>query len=235
MIRIGIVEDDETCAAQLQRFLADYTRDTGESFRTSVFDNGAQLVFDYKLEYDILLMDIEMPKMNGIEAAREVRKSDPAVTILFVTNMAQYAIEGYSVQAKAYLLKPLNYYGFFLEMQSAIASLDSRRRSDVLVSVEDRLVKLPAGRITYIETDGHDLKYHTSDGDTYRTRSSMRDADAALSGLCFARAGVSYLVNLAYVSSLTSDTVTVNGVPLPLSRSKRKEFLAALTEYVGRR
>ena len=235
MIRVGIVEDDEGYIAQLQRFLKDFTRETGETFRTRVFHNGEQLVFNYEPEYDLLLMDIEMPRMNGIQAAKEIRKQDPAVTIIFVTNMAQYAIEGYSVQAKAYLLKPLNYYGFSLEMQSAIQSMQRRSHSEVLVSTEDRTVKLPAGRITYVETDGHDLLYHASDGQVYRTRSSMKEADAALSELSFARASVSYLVNLSFVSHMTGDTVTVDGTALPLSRAKRKDFLAALTQFVGRR
>lgn len=235
VVRIGIVEDDESYIDKVQQYLSDYARDTGETFRTRVFRDGQQLTFDYRPEYDILLMDVEMPKMNGIEAAREVRKTDPSVTILFITNMAQYAIEGYSVRARAYLLKPLNYVGFSLEMQSAIAALTDRRSSDILVNTEDGVVKLPAGRISFVETDGHDLLYHTADSKTFRARSSMKDADASLSSLSFARASVSFLVNLAYVSHLTNDTVTVNGTRLPLSRAKRKDFLSALTEYVGRR
>lgn len=235
MIRVGIVEDDPRYAEQLKSFLSDYTRESGETFRTSVFSDGAQLVFDYQPDYDILLMDVEMPKMNGIDAAREVRKIDQEVTILFVTSMAQYAIEGYRVQAKAYLLKPLNYIGFSLEMQSAIASLKNRTTRYLLVNSEDSTVKLPAGRITYLETDGHDLVYHTADGKIYRTRSSMKEADASLRNLSFARSSVSFLVNLAYVQRVTQDTVTVDGALLQLSRQKRKDFLAALTAYVGRR
>ena len=234
MVRIGIVEDDEAYIAKVQQFLSDFAHDTGETFRTRVFQDGQQLVFAYQPDYDILLMDVEMPKMNGIDAAKESRKTDPTVTILFITNMAQYAIEGYSVRARAYLLKPLNYVGFSLEMQSAIAALSQRRHNEVLVNTEDGMVKLPAGRITFVETDGHDLLFHTADAKTFRTRSSMKEADASLSSLCFARASVSYLVNLAYVSHLTNDTVTVNGARLPISRAKRKDFLSALTEYVGR-
>ena len=235
MVRIGIVEDDELYIAKIQQYLSDFARDTGETFRTRVFRDGQQLVFDYQPDYDILLMDVEMPKMNGIDAAKEVRKSDSSVTILFITNMAQYAIEGYSVRARAYLLKPLNYIGFSLEMQSAIAALENRHCSEVLINTADGMVKLPAGKISFVETDKHDLLYHTEDAKTFRTRSSMKDADAFLSSISFARASVSYLVNLAYVSHLTNDTVTVNGAILPLSRARRKEFLSALTEYVGRR
>ncbi|MBR1814728.1 MAG: response regulator transcription factor [Lachnospiraceae bacterium] len=235
MVRVGIVEDDEQYIGQLQAFLTEYTRRKGESFHTRVYRNGQQLVFDYQPDFDILLMDIEMPKMNGMEAAKKVREIDPAVQILFITNMAQYAIEGYKVQAKAYLLKPLNFVGFSMEMESAIEALSRRGRSEILVSSEDGTVKIPAGRITYIETDGHDLLYHTVGGQTYRTRSSMKEADQALADISFARASVSYLVNLVYVSHLTQDTVTVDGTVLPLSRAKRKGFLAALTEYVGTR
>lgn len=235
VIRVAICEDDESYATQLLSFLSEYQKETGASLKTDLFRDGQQLLFNYKTDYDILLLDIEMPKMNGVDAAKEIRKLDPSVTILFVTNMAQYALEGYTVQAKAYLLKPLNYYGFYLEMESAIAALKSRSTDYLLVSTEDGTVKLPAGRVVYIETDGHDLLYHTTDDKTYRSRSSMKDADAKLSALSFARSSVSYLVNLAYVTQVSGDTVTVNGSTLPLSRNKRKDFMAALTAYVGRR
>ena len=198
------------------------------------FSDGAQLVFDYRPDYDILLMDIEMPKLSGMDAARQVRALDPAVTILFVTNMAQYAIDGYSVQAKAYLLKPLNYYGFALEMQGAIAALQRRGSDFVLLNTDDGVVKVPESQIVYIETDGHDLVFHGLNT-LYRTRMTMKEADQRFSGRSFARSSVSYLVNLAYVTSVSADTVTVNGAALPLSRNKRRDFLSALTEYVGKR
>ena len=235
MIHIAICEDDEAYASQLLSFLSDYQKETGDSFKTDVFRDGQQLLFNYQTDYDILLLDIEMPKMSGMEAAKEIRKVDPSVTILFVTNMAQYALEGYTVQAKAYLLKPLNYYGFYLEMQSAIASLKSRNIDYLLVSTDDGTIKLPAGKVVYVETDGHDLLYRTASGETYRSRSSMKEADAKLTQFSFARSSVSYLVNLAYVTQVTGDTITANGTALPLSRNKRKDFMAVLTAYVGRR
>lgn len=234
MIRVGIAEDDEGYRRQLHGFLERYTAEYGETFQVKTFSDGAQLVFDYRPDYDVLLLDIEMPKLSGMEAARQIRALDPAVTIIFVTNMAQYAIEGYSVQAKAYLLKPLNYYGFALEMQGAIAALQRRGNEFLLLSTDDGIVKVPESQITYIETDGHDLLFH-SQSTVYRTRMSMKEADQRFSGRSFARSSVSYLVNLAYVTSVTADTVTVGGAAIQLSRNKRKDFLSALTAYVGRR
>ena len=234
MIRVGLVEDDEDYRRELCGFLDRYTAEYGETFHVRCFSDGAQLVFDYKPDYDVLLMDIEMPKLSGMDAARQVRALDPAVMILFVTNMAQYAIEGYSVQAKAYLLKPLNYYGFALEMQSAIASLQRRGTEYLLLSTDDGIVKVPESHIIYIETDGHDLLFHGLN-EVYRTRMSMKEADQRFSGRSFARSSVSYLVNLAYVTGVSADTVTVRGETLQLSRNKRKDFLSALTAHVGRR
>ena len=233
MVRIGIVEDDEGYRAEIREFLSAYTREYGESFDVKTFSNGEELTFDYRPEFDILLMDIEMPKMDGMTAARLVRKQDSAVTIIFITNMAQYAIEGYSVQARAYILKPLNYVGFCLEIQNAIASLSRRTGGLMLINTADDLVKLPEGRIIYIETDGHDLIFHTADGN-YRTRSTMKEMEEKLSGHFFARPSVSYLVNLAHVSGISGDMVNIEGEKLPISRQRRKDFIAALTDYVGR-
>ena len=234
MVRIGIVEDDDEYREQLRQFLTDYAGEYGETFQIRTFRDGAELTFDYQPDYDILLMDIEMPGMDGMTAARKVRAQDTSVAILFITNMAQYAIEGYSVQARAYLLKPLNYVGFCLELQGAIAALSNRRETLMLINTEESLVKLSAGKVIYIETDGHDLLFHTSQGEL-RTRSTMKAMEEKLSGGTFARAGASYLVNLAHVSSISGDTVLLDsGEKLPISRNKRKEFLSALTDYVGR-
>lgn len=110
MIRIAIAEDDPQCFAQLERYIGEYGRETGRAFQVTRYDNGEDLVERYKPEFDLILMDVEMPFMDGMTAAGYVREKDPEVVIVFVTNLAQYAIQGYSVNALDYILKPLELF-----------------------------------------------------------------------------------------------------------------------------
>lgn len=232
MVRIGIAEDDQAYIDQIQEYLTRYMREYGETFSVCVFRDGMQLAFDYAPVYDILLLDVQMPNLDGISAAKRIRKVDSDVVILFITNMAQRAIDGYSVRARSYILKPINYYGFALELQEAIASLNRRQASALLLTTEDGLTKVPAGKILYVESQRHDLLIHTVE-ETICIRSAMKLIEERLAGCYFARSSVSYLVNLAHVTGISGDCVIVQGQKLPISRQKRKEFIAALTAYIG--
>lgn len=232
MVRLAIVEDNAACVEQLQDYLRRYQQEYGAYFDVKVFRDGEQLVFDYRPEYDILLMDVEMPRMDGISAARAVRKQDPEVLILFITNMAQYAIDGYSVRARSYLLKPVNYYAFSLELKDAIAALQKPRQDSIILNIEDTMTRLPIGQILYLESQGHTMLFHTPK-QVIRTRVTMKEMEQTLAPYFFARCSVSYLVNLAHVTSVSGTNAMVAGDALPISRQKRREFLSALTGYIG--
>ena len=151
MIRIAIAEDDPQCFAQLEQYIGDYGRETGRAFQVTHYDNGEDLVERYRPDYDLIFMDVDMPFMDGMTAAGYVRRQDPEVVIVFVTNLAQYAIQGYSVNALDYILKPVNYFSFAQRLGRALQYVKKREGACVTVAVKGGALKLEVDGIFYIE------------------------------------------------------------------------------------
>ena len=99
MIHIAIVDDEVDYISQIQEYLARYEKESGESVKVSVFNDGDGIVHRYRSQFDIILMDVQMKFMDGMSAAEEIRKIDSEVVIIFITNTPQYAIRGYAVEA----------------------------------------------------------------------------------------------------------------------------------------
>lgn len=126
MLEIAIVEDEENYRKVLCQYLEKYEKETGEKIHTSIFTDGDEIVENYTAKYDIILMDIEMQFMNGMDAAHKIREVDRSVIIIFITNMAQYAIQGYEVDALDYVLKPISYFAFSQKIQRAVGRMKKR-------------------------------------------------------------------------------------------------------------
>ena len=112
IIKIAIVEDCDEDAAVLTEHIQRYSNESGCRFEINRIVTALDFVSDYRPIYDLIFFDIIMPGMNGMEAAKRIRKIDRSVVLAFVTNMAQYAVEGYEVEASAFILKPTSYEAF---------------------------------------------------------------------------------------------------------------------------
>lgn len=232
MVRILIAEDDSQCFRQLEQFLDDYSRETGRAFQITRFDNGEDLVEHYQPDYDLLLLDVDMPFMDGMTAAGHIRRVDPEVVIVFVTNLAQYAIQGYSVNALDYILKPLNYFSFSQRLTRALRYVKKREEDYLTVAVKGGALKLEVGGIYYIERLGRQLIFHTQDG-VHASSATLQQMEEALEDKGFARCNKGYLVNLAHVSGIQDGCAVVRGDKLLISRGRRGLFLDALADYIG--
>lgn len=236
VVRIAIVEDDAECAQSIARCLDRFSSEHGVRIEYETFGDGAAIAEHYTPRFDIILLDIEMPDMDGITAARNIRRTDADVVIIFITNMAQYALQGYTVHARAYVLKPVNYYGLSLELQSAIEQIGrSRARTGRAVLLPDGggTARIPLADIRYVESRRHNILVHTITG-VLRFRSSMNGIETMIDDPAFVRCNVSYLVNLAHVSGITENREAVVGDDrVPISRQRYKEFMAALSAYYG--
>lgn len=232
MVRILIAEDDPQCFQQMKQFLDDYSRETGRVFQITRYDNGGDLVERYRPEYDLLLLDIDMPLLDGMTAAEHIRRVDQEAVIVFVTNLAQYAIQGYAVNALDYILKPLNYFSFSQRLSRALRYVKKRENDYLTVPVKGGAVKLDAGGIYYVERLGRQLMFHTRDG-IIASSATLQQMEEALAGKGFARCNQGYLVNLAHVSGVQDGCAVVQGDKLLISRGRRGTFLEALADYMG--
>lgn len=232
MIKIAIVEDEHAYAMQLQEYLHQYEKENGEVFEISLFSDGDEIVNKYKPVYDIILMDVEMKFMDGMSAAEEIRKVDTEVVIMFITNMPQYAIRGYAVDALDYVLKPVSYFAFSQRLNRAISRMKKRETKMIAISIKGGTVRLNVTNVTYIESQGHTLIFHTVNG-IYETSGTMKELEKELSELNFYRGNKGYLINLAHVESVKDGCAVVRGEQLLLSRARKKEFMEALTRYWG--
>lgn len=232
MTRIAIVEDDPTCAAQLKRYLQRYGSEHNEQFHISCFTDGIEIVEHYRPFYNIILMDIDMPNLNGMDTARCIRVVDDSVILIFITNMAKYAIRGYEVEALDFVLKPVSYFAFSLKLNKALEMLRGREQKRVLISTGDGLRTVLTGDIYYLEVLNHRLNVHTVHG-VYTASGSLKEMEKVLTGQNFLRCNKGYLVNLQHITLIKSDSVIVGGDELLISRRKKEEFLLAVTDYYG--
>lgn len=130
MIRIAIADDDAAFLAKIQKYIQKYQKENGEDIQLTAFSDAKELIEGYSPVYDIVILDIEMPGMNGMEAAEKIRQADEDVVLMFITNMIQYAIRGYSVGALDFVMKPVNYYTFSLKL-SYRADSENRKRDSL--------------------------------------------------------------------------------------------------------
>ena len=233
MIRVAIVEDDAIYAQQLTKYLRKYQEEYPDTFEITTFTDGDGIVSGYRFQFDIILMDIEMRFMDGMSAAEEIRQMDKDVVIIFITNMSQYAIRGYAVEALDYMLKPVSYFAFSQRLSRAISRMKKREQKSLIVSVKGGTVKIAVNSIYYIESQGHNMIYHTASGD-YVSSGTMKETEEAMRPLHFFRGSKWYLINLQQVQGLGDGCANLlSGEKVPLSRSRKREFMEALAQYWG--
>lgn len=232
MIRIAVIEDDEGYRALMNDYLGKYEKEHDVSFSISLFDSSDSFLDAFDKNFDIILSDIEMPGTNGMEAAEKIRELDSNVVIMFITNLAHFAIKGYEVGALDYVLKPIQYFNFANKIDRAIRLAENRATKDIFLQNGGSLLKLNSNDIFYVEVQNHNLCYHTAKGD-FTLRGSLKGVEETLPKNLFAKSSNWCLVGLNHVSEIHNDTAIVSGHEVQISRRCKKSFIDALIKNVG--
>ena len=235
MLGIAIVEDDREQAALLETHIKRYAAEHQLVVSVSVFYDAVTFLEKYTQGYQMIFMDIKMPMLDGMDAARFLRERDQKVVLVFVTTMRQYAIQGYDVDAADFIVKPVNYPEFALKFTRLLGKVERPEAvsPDVFIKTENSFVRLAPSDIFYVEGKGHYCVYHTASGE-YRRYQALKNAEASLSSRSFARCNNFLLVNLEHVSKIDGMSVFVEGEELQISHPKRKAFVEAFSQFMER-
>lgn len=187
-------------------------------------------LFEYEEDkaYDILLLDVEMKNMNGIELAKRIRKDNNRAEIIFITSHFEFVGEGYEVDALHYLIKPISVEKLTQVLTKAAEKLSVEPPS-VVISCEGETVKLYESDILYVESFLHYIVIHTKDNE-YKIKENISVFENKVSDV-FYRIHRSYLVSLKYITRISRTSVNIGNTELPLSRGKYDNINRAFIEH----
>ena len=229
-IHIAVVEDEASYCEEIKGYLERFRLDNGLVLSVRFYNDGKEILDQYQVGHDIILMDIQMQFMDGMTAARKIRERDPDVVLIFLTSMAGYAIQGYEVDALDYILKPVSYDMFAMKLKRALQRI-RYNEPYVILQVHDGSLKVNVSDIYYIESRSHQMIYKTKKGE-YSCRGRMDDLEKEMKSLGFFRCNRGYLVNLANVSAVRGESCFVGGEELPVSRQKKAAFMNELAKVL---
>lgn len=234
MIRVALVEDFQPQIERMTQILKQIQDEEKLSIEISVFRDGETFASYAPHAFDLALLDIQMDKLDGMEAARRVRLQDEEMIIIFITNLAQYAIQGYAVQALDFILKPVNPGQFREKFIKAIRRIEKKQNEKrICVKSGAGSVWLTLSEISFVEIVSRHLEIHTP-AQVLCCNDSLQNFEKQLDER-FYRCHVAYLVNMDYVRQVGKSTARIDddGEVL-VSKYRRREFMEALTRHLGR-
>lgn len=231
MIKIAIIDDHPSDNRHLKENIDRFFSDKETTYSVDAYTDPLKFLDGFSSQYDLIALDIEMPSMDGMTLAHRIRKLDSVVILVFITDHAGYAINGYEVGALDFMVKPVNYYDFALKMKRVMSQYERNHKGDrIIVKTSEGMVQLRQRDIMYVEIVGHWATYHTKDGD-FRYYGTLKDVEQLLDPVLFCRCNSCYLVNLSYVEKMEQLSCVVAGHELKISMPKKKEFTDRLVKY----
>lgn len=231
---ILLCDDEKDVLVQLKQYLLQFGQERGLPLDITACMSGEELL-EMRLDYtDLIVLDIGMGKISGITAARKLRQRGVETTIIFLTSMVEYALDGYDVHAFAFIPKPVSSEMFTEKVSEALEDVAKRRGVMLLLKSGMASDYISSRDILYIDVQDHNIRIVFSNGSkTYYTK--LQAVEDQLRGQGFFRCHKSFLVNFQYIREIRQDTVVMrNGDLVPLSKHRRYDFLTAFSKFVGR-
>lgn len=234
MRNIAIVEDEDLAAELLEGYIQKYAAQSDQEFHITRYRDAIEFLKDYNAVFAVVFMDVQMPMMDGVSAALELRQIDKTVSIVFITNLVQYAQKGYEVDAVAYLIKPVQYYDFALKFRKALDIYIMNEKKDLLVNTSGGMCRISTDKLMYVEIARHRLYYHLVDG-VVEVTGVLKKVENELCKFGFLQCNQCYIVNPRFIVNVKGSDVQVGNTTLSISRPRKSTFLAELAKwYAGK-
>ena len=233
-LKVAIIDDNENDSNLLKESILRFNEEHKDDFNVSVeiFNRGINFIEPFDDTYNAVFLDIDMPVMNGLETAKKIRELGSEMNILFVTNYASLAIDGYGVGALDFVVKPVKYDDVKKALQKVIGKIQSESDEEkIVIRVKSGYRTIKVNSIKYIEVNTHDVFYYTTT-ETYKTREALKDIERNINNPNFVKCSSSFLINLDYVDAIDKDDVRIDGKRIKIARTRKKDFLNAfLNKY----
>ena len=230
MKNIAIVEDQIQFATTIKEYIQTFSKNNNEEFNVIQFPNAVDFLKDYKPIYAIVLMDIQMPQLDGMEASFKLRQIDKSVPLIFITNLVQFAQKGYEVDAVGFLVKPVTYYDFSMKFRKALNIYMTIEAKNITIDTPNGIYRTSSDKIMYVEIINHRLYYHLVDGVIEKT-GVLKEVEKELQKYGFLKCNQCYLVNPRFIISVKGKELLVGNIKLQISRPKYNTFMMELTNW----
>lgn len=231
MLRIAICDDDRKVTTSVCEMLNIFFAEKGVKPALTVFEQGVALAeaTERGERFDIILLDVIMPGINGIETAEEIRLYDEDVKIIFLTSSSEFAVDSYAVGAFYYMLKPIWKDSFYKIIAKAFSALKSRQEDSILLSIRGRIIRILLSDLVYCEVINKNLFYHLAVGEVLETTGSMAELEQKLQRYStFQKIHRSYVVNLQHIEAFSVKEITLDTKDvLPIARGRFEEIRRA--------
>lgn len=233
MIRVAIVEDEKKESEILARYLNQFSKENNEEFSISLYKDAISFLDNYEPNFDLIFMDIMMPYIDGISAAKKLRDQDDTVLLFFITFLKDQAIKGYDVGASAFIIKPVSYVDLSSKLRKAIQTIHSRDDKTIIIQTPGVRHRLMVRDLMYVEVRGHICTYHLTTT-TIVGRNSLKNLASQLNRYDFMMSSSSFLINPLFIKKISKQAVHVGNDCLELSRLKRKQFLLEFNQWLAK-
>lgn len=231
-MRIAVVDDEKLYRDNLERCLHFCGDKHSLDIKVDCYKDGIELLDMKDIIYDVIYLDIKMSFVGGMETAQEIRKRDSEVIIVFCTNYVKYAIDGYAVNATDFLLKPVSDFAFYEHFKKILPKIENDNENFIVVKTKLGVKKIKYSKILYLESEGAYIKIITKNEEIVFL-DTLKNLEMKLDKKVFFRSNSCYIVNLMYVTEVIDDCALVGNYKLKISRSRKKGFMEALTNFIG--
>ncbi len=223
-LKLAICDDEQNQIEYIASLVSSWGANEGHTCEVRSFHSAEAFLFAYEDDkaYDILLLDIEMGRMNGVDLAKTIRQFNDTIQIVFITGFPDFIGEGYEVSALHYLMKPVSEEKLHMVLNKAAANL-AKAEKRLCVTFDRQVDYVPLSQITYIEAQKQYVEIHTTEN-CYRMKSSLSEMESKLDEYFF-KCQRSFIVNLRYITRIKNDCVMLkNGTEVPISRGMSEKI-----------